>query len=53
MVNSKKLLTFFIKQSILDVWQGSEYASIICYPMFGKIEYADNIDSVAVQMYSF
>ena len=24
------------------------YASIICYPLFGKIEDADNIDSVAM-----
>ena len=26
-VKSKKLLTIFVKTSILDVWQGSEYAS--------------------------
>ena len=26
-VNAKKLLTNFAKRSILDVWQGSEYAS--------------------------
>ena len=43
-----KAVNFFVKHSILDVWQGSEYTSIICYPLFGKIENADNINSVAM-----
>ena len=37
---------FFNKYSILDVWQGSEYASVIWYSLFGKIEDANKIDSV-------
>ena len=32
----------------LDVWEGSEYASVICYSLFGKIEDANKLDSVAV-----
>ena len=28
-VNNWKPLTFFAKRSILDVWQGSEYTSVI------------------------
>ena len=39
---------FRIKLSMLDVWQGSEYASEICYSLFGKTEDPNNIDSVAV-----
>ena len=37
----------------LDIWQGFEYASVICYSFFGKIENANSIDSVAMQIYSF
>ena len=38
-----------VKQhSILDVWQGSEYVSVICYSLFGKIGDTNKIDSVAV-----
>ena len=29
---------FFVEYSILDIWQGSEFASVICYSLFGKIE---------------
>ena len=29
MLNSFQLLTIFTKSSILDVWQGSEYPSVI------------------------
>ena len=47
-VNSWKLLTFFVKHAILDVWQGSEYASAICYSLFGKIEDANKIDLVVM-----
>ena len=47
-VNRWKSFTFFVKHSILDVWQGSEYASVICYSLFVKIEDANKIDSVAV-----
>ena len=36
--NSQWLKTFFVKHSILDIWQGSKYESVICYPLFGKIE---------------
>ena len=28
----------FSKHSIWDIWQGSEYESVICYSLFGKIE---------------
>ena len=38
---------FFFKHSNLDVRQGSEYASVICYSLFGKIEDANKIISVA------
>ena len=31
---------FFDKHSILDVWQGSEYASAMYYSLFGKIDNA-------------
>ena len=37
-----------IKHSVLDVWQGSEYASAICHSFFGKTEDANKIDSVAM-----
>ena len=33
-VNDWKLLTFFVKNSVLDVWQGSEYTSSVCSSMF-------------------
>ena len=32
------MLTFYVKRYILDVSQGSEYASVICYSSFGKTE---------------
>ena len=38
---------FFVKYSILHVWQNSEHASVICYSLFGKIEGANEIDLVA------
>ena len=48
---------FFVKHSILDVLQGSEYTSVICYHnlllLFGKIEDVNKIDSVAMSTYSF
>ena len=44
----EKAVNFFVKHSILDVWQGSEYASVICYSLFAKIEDANKIDSVAM-----
>ena len=30
----------FVKHSILDIWQGSWYAFVICYSLFEKIEIA-------------
>ena len=30
-VNGLNLLTFFVRHSILDVWQGSKYTSVIYY----------------------
>ena len=39
---------FFVKHSILDVWQDSEYTSAICYSLFGETKEAYKIDSVAV-----
>ena len=39
---------FFVKHSILGVWQNSEYAFVICYSLFGKIEGANKIDLVAI-----
>ena len=46
-VNGWKLLTFLVKGSILDVWQGSEYASVYnLLLIFLKIEDANKIDSV-------
>ena len=48
MSNGWKPLTFFVKHSILDAWQGFEYVSVICYTLFGKIENANKIDSVAM-----
>ena len=44
---------FFVKNSILDVRQGSEYVSVILYSLFAKIEDANKIDSVATQIYWF
>ena len=41
------MLTIFRKHTILDVWQDSEYISVICYSLFGKIEDTNAIDSVA------
>ena len=38
--------TFLGKHSIVDIWQGSKYASAICYSLFGKIDDAKKIDSV-------
>ena len=48
MVNGKKSLTIFLKQSILDVQQGSEYTSAIYYSLLGKTEDPNNIDSVTM-----
>ena len=47
-VNRWKLLTFFLKHYILNVWQGSEYTSLIYHILFGKIEDTNKIDSVAM-----
>ena len=44
--NDKKLLTFFAKHSILDVWQNSEYPSVVCYSLFGKIVGTNKTDLV-------
>ena len=43
-----KAVNFFVKHSNLDVWKGTEYASLICYSLFEKIDDADKIDSVAM-----
>ena len=43
-----KMIIFFVKHSILEVWQNSEYASVICYSLFGKIDGANKIDLVAM-----
>ena len=32
------IIIFFLKHSMLDVWQNSKYTSVICYSLFGKIE---------------
>ena len=42
-----KIIIFFLKHSILDPWQNSEYASVICYSLSGNIEGANRIDLVA------
>ena len=47
-VNGYKRLKFFVKHFILDVWLDSEYASVIFYSLFVKIEDANKIDLVAV-----
>ena len=52
-VNGLKPLIFFVKHFIVDIWQNSEYASVICYSLFGKIEDVNKIDSVAIQIFSF
>ena len=36
------------KHSILGILQGSEYTSVICFALFGKIEISDKIDSLAM-----
>ena len=43
-----KAVNFFVKHSILDVWQNSEYASVICYSLFQKIENVNkfNLDAM-------
>ena len=46
MANSRYF--FFVKHSILDVRQGSEDTSVIRYTLFGKIEDAKKVDSIAV-----
>ena len=38
---------------ILDVWLDSEYASVICYSLYGKTEDSNRMDSVAMQIYWF
>ena len=40
---AKSFQLFFVKRSILDIWQCSQYASVICYSLFGKIEVANRI----------
>ena len=45
---SLKAFNFFIKHSNLDVRQGSEYAFVICYSLFEKIDDTNKIDSVAI-----
>ena len=50
-VNSWKLLkavNYSCKHSILDFWQSSEDASVICNSLFGKIKDGNKIDSVAM-----
>ena len=42
------MLTFFAKHSNLDVRQGSKYASVICYSLFGKTDDANKIISVFI-----
>ena len=37
-----------MNHSTLDVPQSSEYVSVICCSLFGKIEDANKIDSVAM-----
>ena len=37
----KSLIIYFVKH--LDVWQDSEYASVICYSLFGKIQEANKL----------
>ena len=41
--NSYKSLYFFV-HSILDVWQSSGCASVICYSLFKKTENTNKID---------
>ena len=41
-------INFFVKCCILDVWQNTEYASVIWYSLFGKTEEANNNDSVVM-----
>ena len=48
LVNSYNLLTILEKQSILDAWQSSEYASAICYTLLGKTEDPNKIDSMTM-----
>ena len=33
---------------MLDVWQNSEFATVICYSLFGKIYGANKADLVAI-----
>ena len=42
-----KVLNILLEPSILEAWQGSEYTSVTCYSLFGKIEDTSKIDSVA------
>ena len=42
----ENIQTFLVKRSTLDVWQGSEYASVIYYSLFVKIEDDNKIKSV-------
>ena len=52
-VNDKKLLTFFVEHSTLDVWQVSKYASVLCCSLFGKTEDANKNDSAGTKIQSF
>ena len=46
--NGWKLLNSSVKEFMFVVWQGSEYASVICYSMFRKIEDTESLrNSVA------
>ena len=45
---TKIIIFFFIKHSILDIWQNSEYASVICCSLFGKIEGGNKINLLAM-----
>ena len=44
---TKSCQHFLGKDSILDAYQGSEYASVVCYSLFGKTKDANKTGSVA------
>ena len=44
---------FRTKHSILDVLQGSEYASVVCYSLFEETKDANKIDLIAMKIYLF
>ena len=47
------MFTFFIKDSVLDVWPVSEYAPVICYSVVGKVVNANKTDSVVCEVTYF